>query len=595
LLFHDPFFLFLTLNTGKKMTDELLNQVQNKVQTWLSSRAIDEETKKQIRSLAAREDKKDLIDSFYKDLEFGTGGLRGIMGAGSNCMNQYTVGVATQGLCNYLLKTHRAKKISVAIAHDSRNNSRFFAEIAANVFSANNITVYLFSELRPTPLLSFAVRFLKCDAGIVVTASHNPKEYNGYKAYWGDGAQVVPPHDKNIIQEVNAIKSFEDVKFSGVASNIHTIGPEVEKAYYEEVKKLIPNKEVLAKHKNIPLVYTSLHGAGITMVPECLRQIGFTNIQVVKEQEKPDGNFPTVQSPNPEESSAMKMVIEKGKQAGASLVMATDPDTDRVGIGIKKSDGEFILLNGNQAFSLMMWFILKNLKDKKNCYIAKTIVTTELVDIMAQKMNILCYNTLTGFKYIAELMGSLEGKQRFVAAGEESYGYMVGDFVRDKDAVSACAFFAAMAASAAEENKSLYDWLIDMYVEYGYYKEHLLNVTKKGQQGEQEIKMMMEKFRNNPPASINGSKVVRLLDYKFLKEKNLSTGKESALDFPSSDVLQFYLEDGTKVSVRPSGTEPKIKFYISVNTKLPSKEQFAKVTAELDTKIKGVQQYLEAI
>lgn len=573
----------------------LLEQVQSKANTWLSSSVIDQTTKDLVKSLMSNQDSKDLIDSFYKDLEFGTGGLRGIMGAGSNCMNQYTVGVATQGLANYLNKTFTGQKIKVAIAHDSRNNSRFFAEITANVFSANGIEVHLFPELRPTPLLSFAIRYLKCQSGVVITASHNPKEYNGYKAYWNDGAQVVPPHDKNIIEEVNKIQSFDQVKFNANKSLIHSIGPEVEKAYYEEVKRLIPNKDVIAKHKDIPLVYTSIHGAGITMVPECLKQIGFTNIHVVDEQKTPDGNFPTVKSPNPEEQSAMEMVIQKGKKVGATMVMATDPDTDRVGIGVRKSDGEFILLNGNQAFSLMMYFIMKNLKNKNNAYIAKTIVTTELVDDMATQLGVKCYNTLTGFKYIAELMGKLDGKKTFIAAGEESYGYMVGDFVRDKDAVSACAFFAAMAANAKDENKSLYDWLMDMYVEFGFYKESLLNITKKGQQGEQEIKAMMEKFRSNPPREITGKRVERLLDYKTLSEKNLSSGKTSTLDFPKSDVLQFYLDDGTKVSVRPSGTEPKIKFYISVNTKLKSKGEFESTNQQLDQKIKAIEDYLMSV
>src|SRR5688500_18145869 len=481
----------------------LLEQVQSKAKTWLDSSVIDTPTKELVKSLLTQQDPKELIDNFYKDLEFGTGGLRGVMGAGSNCMNRYTVGVATQGLANYLRKTYPDKKISVAIAYDSRNNSPFFADVTANVLSANGIHVFLFPELRPTPLLSFAIRYLKCISGVVVTASHNPKEYNGYKAYWNDGAQVVPPHDKNIIEEVKKITSFDQVKFRANAALIHSIGPEVEKAYYEEVKKLIPNKDIIAKHHNIPLVYSSLHGAGITMVPECLRQIGFTNIQVVKEQEKPDGNFPTVQSPNPEEQSAMELVIRKGKEANATMVMATDPDTDRVGIGVRKSDGEFILLNGNQAFSLMMYFIMKNLKSTKNSYIAKTIVTTELVDTMAAKLGVECYNTLTGFKYIAELTGQMEGKKTFIAAGEESYGYMVGDFVRDKDAVSACAFFAAMAANAAEEKKSMYDWLIDMFVEFGFYKENLLNLYSKGQQGEQESKDMLENFMNNNPALIH--------------------------------------------------------------------------------------------
>lgn len=570
----------------------LLEQVQTKANNWINSSVIDQSTKDLVKSLLEKQDSKELIDSFYKDLEFGTGGLRGLMGAGSNCMNQYTVGVATQGLANYINKVNAGQTNKVAIAYDSRNNSKFFAEVTANVFSANGIHVYLFSELRPTPLLSFAIRYLKCNSGVVITASHNPKEYNGYKAYWNDGAQVVPPHDKNVTEEVKKITSFDQVKFKSDPALIHIIGPEVEKAYYEEVKKLIPNKDEIAKHHNIPLVYSSIHGAGITMVPECLKQIGFTNIFVVEEQEKPDGNFPTVQSPNPEEQSAMELVIKKGKAVGATMVMATDPDTDRVGMGVRKSDGEFILLNGNQAFSLMMYFIMKNLKSTKNSYIAKTIVTTELVDAMAKHLNVECYNTLTGFKYIAELMGKLDGVKKFIAAGEESYGYMVGDFVRDKDAVSACAFFAAMAASAAEEKKSMYDWLIDMYVQFGFYKESLLNLTKKGQQGEHEIKAMMEKFRNNPPAEIIGSRVVKLLDYKTLKQKDLVSGNESALDFPKSDVLQFLLADGSKVSVRPSGTEPKIKFYISVNTKLNSKADFEKVNKSLEEKIKGIESYL---
>jgi len=573
---------------------DLLQNVKAKAQQWLDSPVIDPETKQKVQALLNNADTKELVDNFYKDLEFGTGGLRGIMGVGSNTMNKYTVGVATQGLANYLLKTYSGKTIKVALAHDSRNNSPYFTQIVADIFSANGIEVYKFAELRPTPLLSFAIRYLKCDSGVVITASHNPKEYNGYKAYWNDGAQVVPPHDKNIIREVNAITSFEQVKFNADKSKIHTIGPEVEQAYYAEVKNIIPNQDKIKKHHNIPLVYTSIHGAGITMVPECLKQIGFTNIQVVDEQKTPDGNFPTVASPNPEERSAMEMVIAKGKAVGATMVMATDPDTDRVGIGVRNAENEFILLNGNQAFSLMMWFIMKSLKDRSNAYIAKTIVTSELVDLMAKNYGIECFNTLTGFKYIAELMRNLEGKKKFIAAGEESYGYMAGDFVRDKDAVSACAFFAAMAASAADENKSLYDWLIEMYAEHAYYKEALINVTKKGQQGEQEIKAMMEKFRSNPPATINNSAVTRLLDYQTLTEKDLKSGNVTKLDFPKSDVIQLYLEDGTKVSVRPSGTEPKIKFYISVHTRL-SKNDFEAATKKLDEKIKGVEQYLQSI
>lgn len=571
---------------------DLLQQVKTKAQQWLDSPVVDDNTKKSIQSLINNSDSKELIDSFYRDLEFGTGGLRGIMGVGSNCMNKYTVGVATQGLCNYLLKTYPNKKITVALAHDSRNNSAYFTQITADVFSANGIEVYKFAELRPTPLLSFAIRYLKCDSGIVITASHNPKEYNGYKAYWNDGAQIVPPHDKNIIKEVNSITSFEQVKFNGDQSKIHTIGPDVEKAYYQEVKKIIPNQEAIKRNHNIPIVYTSIHGAGITMVPECLKQVGFSNIQVVEEQKTPDGNFPTVTSPNPEERSAMELAIKKGKEIGATMVMATDPDTDRVGIGVRKPNGDFILLNGNQAFCVMMWFIMKNLKDKKNAYIGKTIVTSELADVMAKTYGVECYNTLTGFKYIAELMRELEGKKKFIAAGEESYGYMAGDFVRDKDAVSACAFFAAMAANAADEKKSLYEWLTEMYVEHRYFKEGLITLTKKGQQGEQEIKAMMNGFRNNPPDKINDIQVVRMLDYSLQTELDCITKKKSSLNFSASDVIQFYLEDGTKVSVRPSGTEPKIKFYISVNTQLKSKEEFDVVSKMLDEKIKSIEQYL---
>jgi phosphoglucomutase len=573
----------------------LLQTVKSKARQWLDSPVIDPETKQDILRQLNSPDTKELIDNFYKDLEFGTGGLRGIMGAGSNCMNKYTVGVATQGLSNYLLKTYPAKKIKVAIAYDSRNNSPYFSQVTADVFSANGIEVFLFPELRPTPLLSFAIRYLGCDSGIVVTASHNPKEYNGYKAYWNDGAQVVPPHDKNIIKEVQSITSFDQVKFNGNATLIHTIGNEVEEAYYQEVKKIIPNQHLIQQQHAIPLVYSSLHGTGITMVPECLKRIGFTNLHVVEEQAKPDGNFSTVASPNPEERSAMDMAIKKGMAVGATMVMATDPDTDRVGIGVRNHAGEFILLNGNQAFSLMMWFIMRNLKDKTNAYIVKTIVTSELVDVMAKNLGVECFNTLTGFKYIAQLMGELEGKKRFIAAGEESYGYMAGDFVRDKDAVSACAFFAAMAASAATENKSLYDWLIEMYTQHGYYKESMINLVRKGQQGEQEIKDMMKSYRTSAPDKINGIPIVRILDYLNQTEKNVLTGELKPLDFPVSDVLQFYLEDGSKVSIRPSGTEPKIKFYFSVHSQLSSIADYDTISQLLDKKIQDTEQYFRNV
>ena len=568
----------------------LLTQSQQRAQQWMNSPVIDADSRKSIQHLLDHTDSKLLMDSFYKELEFGTGGLRGVMGIGSNCMNKYTLGAATQGLANYLKKTITGE-IKEAIAYDSRNNSQSFAQITADVFSANGILVYLFPELRPTPLLSFAIRHLKCHSGVVITASHNPKEYNGYKAYWSDGAQLVPPHDKNVITEVNSIGGFENIKFQADPSKIKLIGKDVEDAYYDEVNKLIPRKESIARQANISLVYSSIHGAGITMVPECLKRLGFTNLKVVDEQRVPDGNFPTVQSPNPEEQSAMALALKKAKEENAELVMATDPDTDRVGIGIKDDDGNFFLLNGNQAFSLMMWFVMKNLSDddRKNGYIAKTIVTSELVDTIAVKLGIDCYNTLTGFKYIAELMGEMEGKKKFIAAGEESYGYMVGDFVRDKDAVSACAFFAALAASAKDEGHSLYDWLIQMYIDFGYYKEGLVNLVRKGAEGEQQIKAMMETFRNNPPKEFIGSKVVRALDYKTQLEKNFITNTTSPISLPTSDVLQFYLEDGSKISVRPSGTEPKIKFYISVSEKLNSKAEFKKVSEGLDSKIKAIE------
>lgn len=573
--------------------NDLLTTATQRANAWLQSPAIDDQTKTTIREMLNDTNTKLLIDSFYKDLEFGTGGLRGVMGVGSNCMNRYTIGAATQGLANYLKKSFTGN-IKVAIAYDSRNNSAAFAQVTADIFSANGIEAYLFSELRPTPLLSFAIRYLNCQSGVVITASHNPKEYNGYKAYWQGGAQLVPPHDKNVITEVNAIGGFENIKFQTDSSKIKTIGQEVEDAYYEEVNRLIPKKDSIKRQANIALVYSSIHGAGITMVPECLKRLGFTNLKVVEEQREPNGNFPTVHSPNPEEQSAMELALQKAKVENAELVMATDPDTDRVGIGIKDNTGEFFLLNGNQAFSLMMWFVMKNLSeaDRKGGYIAKTIVTSELVDTIAAKLQIDCYNTLTGFKYIAELMGEMEGKKTFIAAGEESYGYMVGDFVRDKDAVSACAFFAALAAAAKDEGSTLFDWLLQMYIDYGYYKEGLVNLVRKGASGEQEIKDMMQKFRTAPPKQFAGSSVTQILDYKSSIQKDVKSGKETKLDLPQSDVLQFYTEDGSKISVRPSGTEPKIKFYVSVKADLKSKADFSNVTAALDARIKTIEKDL---
>jgi phosphoglucomutase len=571
---------------------DLLAQSKEKAEKWLNSVVVDDDSKQEIHRLLADSNTKNLIDSFYKELEFGTGGLRGIMGVGANCINKYTIGSATQGLANYLKKSFPSQEIHVAIAYDSRNNSKLFAGIVADVFSANGITVHLFPELRPTPLLSFAIRYLKCQSGVVITASHNPKEYNGYKAYWVDGAQLVPPHDKNVIEEVNAITDFGQIKFTADPSKIKIIGSDVEDAYYEEVKKLIPKKDSIRLQKNIPIVYSSLHGAGITMVPECLKRLGFENVQVVEEQKIPDGNFPTIQSPNPEEKSAMTLALQKAKKLNAELVMATDPDTDRVGIGIKDNKGEFFLLNGNQAFSLMMWFILKNLKNPSGTYIAKTIVTTELIDDMAHQAGVTCFNTLTGFKYIAELMRKQEGKMKFIAAGEESYGYMVGDFVRDKDAVSACAFFAAMAAAAKKDGQTLYDWLLQMYIDNSFYKEGLFTLVRKGAEGEQQIKDMMKMFRENPPSKLGGARVIRKLDYKLREQTNLVSGEKKSIDLSSSDVLQFYTETGNKISVRPSGTEPKIKFYVSVKTKLGSKDEFDAVSQQLDTIINVIEKEL---
>jgi phosphoglucomutase len=564
---------------------------------WLKSPVLDPQSRSEIETLLASTNGQTLVDRFYKNLEFGTGGLRGIMGVGSNCMNRYTVGMATQGLCNYLKKVFGDNKISVAIAHDSRNNSRYFAEVTAGVFAANGIKVWLFPELRPTPLLSFAVRYLKCRAGVVITASHNPPEYNGYKVYWDDGAQIVAPHDKNIVDEVNAINDFTQVKFDGNHSLIHTIDPELDEAYFTEVLKRIPRPDIIRRHSNLPMVYTSLHGAGITMVPECLKRLGFTALHLVEEQNTPDGNFPTVKSPNPEEASAMEMALRKAKSVNASLVMATDPDTDRVGIGLRKPDGEYVLLNGNQALSLLIWFILHNLpeNERRQGFIAKTIVTSELSDTIAAHYGVTCYNTLTGFKYIASVIREKEGKEKFIVAGEESYGYMVGDFVRDKDGVSACAFFAAMHAIAHNEGKTLHDWLIDLYVKFGFYKEGLINVVKKGQQGEAEMKALMHRLRTNPPADMAGQPVVRLLDYQGGFEKDLRNGKTTPLNFPKSDVLQFYLADGTKISVRPSGTEPKIKYYISVNSSLPDAGKYSEVSKNLDERISLYSNYLRSI
>ncbi|MFP4605574.1 MAG: phospho-sugar mutase, partial [Bacteroidales bacterium] len=563
---------------------DVLTQVKEKAQTWLSEN-YDEETRKEVKHLLEN-DQERLIDAFYKDLEFGTGGLRGIMGAGTNRMNIYTVGSATQGLSNYLLKKFEDKKqIKVAIAHDSRNNSRLFAEKTAQVFTANGIKVYLFEKLRPTPELSFAIRELNCQAGVVITASHNPKEYNGYKVYWEDGGQIITPHDKNIIHEVQKIKNIAEVNFNGDKSLIEDLGEEMDNAYLERIKSLSLNPSVIKKHKDLKIVYTPLHGTGVDLVPKILKKFGFENVIHVPEQDEVNGNFPTVKYPNPEDNNALEKAIQKAEEQNADLVMATDPDGDRVGIAVRNNEGKIEILNGNQAASLLIHYLLSQWKEKGkltgNEYIVKTIVTTDLLENIAEDFNVETYNTLTGFKYIAAKIKELEGKT-FIGGGEESYGYLVGDFIRDKDAIISCAFFAEITAYAKEKGKSLFDQLIEIYQKYGFFKERLISITKKGKEGEEEIKKMMENFRNNPPDSINGKDVMLIHD--FLKQKTMDqiSHLRYNIELPKSNVLQFILEDGSKISLRPSGTEPKIKFYFSVNTTLNKKEEFEKAEKELD-------------
>lgn len=566
-------------------------EVKNKALEWLNSN-IDQEAKNDIQRMLDAKDETELVDSFYKDLEFGTGGLRGLMGIGSNRINKYTIGKATQGLSNYLLKAFPGQQVSVAIAHDSRNNSDIFAEITASVFSANGIKVFFFTELRPTPELSFAIRALGCKSGVVLTASHNPKEYNGYKAYWDDGAQVTPPHDVNIIHEVVAIASIDDIKFEKNPDLIINIGRDIDEKYLAEVKKLSLSPEVISKQKHLKIVYSPIHGTGITLVPEILKNFGFKNVHVVQEQATPDGNFPTVVYPNPEESEAMSLALKQAKEIDADLIMATDPDADRVGIGAKNNHGEFQLINGNQAASLLIYYMLNvwSEKDKLdgNQFVIKTIVTTDLIIDIARKFEVESYETLTGFKFIAAVIKELEGKKKFIVGGEESYGYLVGDFVRDKDAISSCAMLAEMTAWAKEQGMGVFDLLTEVYKEFGFYKESLISITRKGKAGAEEIQQMMKELRANPPKTIQGSPVIKLYDYQSSEVTDLSSGEKEKLDFPKSNVLQFTTEDGTKVSARPSGTEPKIKFYFSVKAPLPSADAYDAVQAELDTKIEKI-------
>ena len=572
------------------MNDKLQIATQ-KAEKWLNS-GFDAETCKAVEELL-RNDPKELVESFAFDLEFGTGGLRGIMGVGTNRMNIYTVQMATQGFCNYINKLpDHEKNFNIAIAHDSRNNSRNFAEATANVFSANGFHVYLFESLRPTPELSYAVRKLQCIAGVVITASHNPKEYNGYKAYWSDGGQLVPPHDKNVISEVVAIKSFDDVKTQADKSKISILGKEFDEQYTDEIVKMSLSPDAINKFKDLCIVYTPIHGTGVNLVPLTLKKLGFEHIHMVKEQMVSDGNFPTVKSPNPEEKAALSLAIELAQKVGADLVMATDPDGDRVGIAVKNLKGEHILLNGNQTATLLTYYILTKWKEnnllKGKEYIVKTIVTTELLAAIAESFNVEYFDVLTGFKYIAEIILHNEGKKKYICGGEESYGFLVGDYVRDKDAISACAMIAECAAWAKTQNMSMYELLLKIYSKYGIYKESLLSITKKGSEGQEEIRNMMKNFRNNPPSILAGSKVVCMKDYQLRIAHDLKNGIKTTIELVKSDVLQFITEDGSIVSIRPSGTEPKIKFYFGVKEKLSSPADFDMVNEKLDKKIEAI-------
>ena len=567
-----------------------VKEIREKAEIWLS-KEFNEETRKEVREMLEHDEKK-LIDAFYQDLEFGTGGLRGIMGAGTNRMNIYTLGMATQGLSNYLIKQRGDSGIRVAIAYDCRNNSRYFAETTANIFSANGFEVFLFESLRPTPELSFAIRHYKCHSGVVITASHNPPEYNGYKAYWDDGGQVVAPHDDGIIDEVRKINSVNQIKFDGKKEKIKILGKETDELFLKEVQRMSINPEIIKKFSDIGIVYTPIHGTGVTMVPPALKMFGFRNVISVPEQDVVDGNFPTVKSPNPEEPDALKMAIRKAVESGAELVMATDPDADRLGLAVKDRKGNFILLNGNQTGVILVWYILSQFKErnkyKGNEYIIKTIVTSDLIDRIAEGFNVECFNVLTGFKFFAELIRENEGKKKFIGGGEESYGFLPGDYVRDKDAVASCAVAAEAAAWSKSKGKSLFDLLLDIYTEYGLYKEKLINIVRKGKEGADEIKAMMMRYRNNPPEQINNSRVVKINDYEKQISSDIISGKKSKIDLIKSDVLQFFLEDGTKISVRPSGTEPKIKFYFSVNTKLESSDKFEETEKLLDQRIADI-------
>lgn len=570
----------------------LLKEVIAKAQTWLDGN-YNEETKTEIRRMMEADDKTELIESFYRDLEFGTGGLRGIMGTGTNRMNIYTVGAATQGLSNYLKAQFSGlPQISVVIGHDCRNNSRLFAEISANIFSANGIKVYLFEDLRPTPEASFAIRYLGCQSGIILTASHNPKEYNGYKAYWNDGAQMIAPHDENVIAEVTKTK-VDDIKFEGNPKLIEIIGEEIDKAFIEAIKTLSLSPDAIKRNNDLKIVYTPIHGTGVSLIPRALREYGFTNIIPVPEQNVVSGNFPTVISPNPEEPAALDMAIKKAIETNADIVMASDPDADRLGIAVKNDKGEWILVNGNQTCLIFIYYLIRRWKElgkvKGNEFVVKTIVTTEIIKQIADQNGVECFDCFTGFKWIAAVMRENEGIKEYIGGGEESYGFLPETFVRDKDAVSSCALMAEITAWAKDNGKTLFQLLQDIYLEYGYGKEKGISVVRKGKSGAEEIAQMMNDFRHNPPKEIAGSKVVLIKDYKTLKMKNIITGKDTTLIMPAtSNVLQYFTEDGTKISVRPSGTEPKIKFYIEVRGEMKSRADYDAADAAANAKVEAV-------
>nr|WP_319509887.1 phospho-sugar mutase [uncultured Draconibacterium sp.] len=578
------------------MENQELLEVRAKAQEWLSD-TYDEETRVQVQALLDAEDPTELIDSFYRSLEFGTGGLRGIMGVGTNRMNIYTVGAATQGLSNYLKKNFAdLDEIKVAIGHDCRNNSRLFSETSAKIFAANGIKAYLFDDLRPTPELSFAIRELGCQSGIILTASHNPKEYNGYKAYWEDGSQIVGPHDVNIVNEVAKIKP-EDIKFDGPDELIEILGEEMDNKFLAEVKKVSISPDVVERHKDIKIIYTPIHGTGVKLIPAALREFGFTNIINIPEQDVVSGDFPTVVSPNPEEPAAMEMAMKKAAEIDADVVMASDPDSDRIGVVVKDDKGEYIIVNGNQTALLFFYYIIVKMKEagklKGNEFVVKTIVSTEMIAEVARRNNIEYFDVYTGFKFIAEVIRDNEGVKKYIGGGEESFGFMPSDFVRDKDAVSACALMAEITAWAIDQGKTLYELLQDIYLEYGFSREKMKYVVRKGKSGAEEIQQIMTKFRNDPPKELGGSPMEWVKDYSTLVAKNLITGEEKKIDQKiTSNVLQFFTQDGTKISVRPSGTEPKIKFYFEVAGELNAREDFDAEEQKADAKIDAIMEEL---